>query len=77
MKTLSLLISCAALAVFTGCSTPSARISQSPEAFAKLSAADQQLIREGIELHIEALREAGDPVPPPTSKSELIKVHAA
>jgi len=36
-----------------------------------------KLIREGIELHIEALREAGEPVPPPTSKSELIKVHAA
>src|SRR5208283_1065593 len=27
-----------------------------------------KLIREGIELHIEALREAGEPVPPPTSK---------
>ena len=36
-----------------------------------------KLIREGIELHIEALREAGDPVPPPTSKSEFIKVSAA
>jgi hypothetical protein len=36
-----------------------------------------KLIRDGIELHIEALREAGEPVPPPTSKSELIKVRAA
>jgi len=36
-----------------------------------------RLIREGIELHIEALRESGDPVPPPTSKSEFIKVFAA
>jgi predicted RNase H-like HicB family nuclease len=36
-----------------------------------------KLIREGIELHIEALREAGEPVPRPTSKSELIKVDAA
>jgi predicted RNase H-like HicB family nuclease len=26
-----------------------------------------KLIREGIEPHIEALREAGEPVPPPTS----------
>lgn len=36
-----------------------------------------KLIREGIELHIEALREAGESVPPPMSKSELIKIHAA
>jgi predicted RNase H-like HicB family nuclease len=27
----------------------------------------EQLIREGIELHIESLREHGEPVPPPTS----------
>ena len=36
-----------------------------------------RLIREGISLHIEAMREAGEPVPHPTSKSELIKVDAA
>jgi predicted RNase H-like HicB family nuclease len=36
-----------------------------------------KLIREGIELHIEALREAGETIPPPTSKSELIKIRAA
>jgi predicted RNase H-like HicB family nuclease len=36
-----------------------------------------KLIREGIKLHIEAMIEAGDPVPPPTSKSEIIKVRAA
>lgn len=36
-----------------------------------------KLIREGIALHIEAMRETGEPVPPPTSKSELIKVDAA
>ena len=47
MKKLSLIISCAALAVLAGCSTPAVRINQSPEAFAKLSATDQQLIREG------------------------------
>ena len=27
----------------------------------------EQLIREGIELHIESLRERGEPVPAPTS----------
>jgi predicted RNase H-like HicB family nuclease len=35
------------------------------------------MLKKGIALHIEALREAGEPVPPPTSKSELIKVRAA
>jgi predicted RNase H-like HicB family nuclease len=36
-----------------------------------------KLIREAVELHIEALREQGNPIPPPTSKSELIKIRAA
>jgi len=36
-----------------------------------------KLIREGIELHIEAMREAGETIPPPISKSELIKIRAA
>lgn len=36
-----------------------------------------KLVREAISLHIEALREAGEKVPLPTSKSELIKVRAA
>lgn len=36
-----------------------------------------KLIREGIELHLESLREAGEPIPPPTSKSEIVKVRAA
>jgi predicted RNase H-like HicB family nuclease len=36
-----------------------------------------KLIREGIELHIEAMREAGEVVPPPTSKSEIVKIRAA
>jgi predicted RNase H-like HicB family nuclease len=36
-----------------------------------------KLIREGVKLHIEALREAGDAVPPPTSRSETVKVRAA
>jgi predicted RNase H-like HicB family nuclease len=34
-------------------------------------------IREAIELHIEALRESGQPVPEPNSKSEVVKVRAA
>ncbi|MFI4891067.1 MAG: type II toxin-antitoxin system HicB family antitoxin [Steroidobacterales bacterium] len=36
-----------------------------------------RLIREAIALHIDALRQAGEAVPPPTSKSELIKIRAA
>jgi predicted RNase H-like HicB family nuclease len=36
-----------------------------------------KLIRQGIALHIEALREAGDSIPAPTSKSEIVKVRAA
>ena len=35
------------------------------------------LIREAIELHIEDLRESGQPIPPPTSVSEFIEVDAA
>jgi predicted RNase H-like HicB family nuclease len=36
-----------------------------------------KLIREGIALHIEALREAGEEIPLPSSKSEVVKVRAA
>ncbi len=36
-----------------------------------------KLIREGITLHIEALRDAGEAVPPPISKSQVVKVRAA
>jgi predicted RNase H-like HicB family nuclease len=36
-----------------------------------------KLIREAIQLHIEALREAGDEIPPPASKSQLVRVRAA
>ena len=35
------------------------------------------LIREAIELHIEALREAGESVPPPSSVSEFVEIGAA
>lgn len=36
-----------------------------------------KLIREGIELHIEAMRKAGEPIPPPASKSEVVRIRAA
>jgi predicted RNase H-like HicB family nuclease len=36
-----------------------------------------KLIREGIRLHIAAMIKAGEPIPPPTSKSEFIRVRAA
>lgn len=36
-----------------------------------------KLIREGIELHLEALMEAGEPIPPAASKSEVVKIRAA
>ena len=35
------------------------------------------LIREAIELHLEGLKEEGQPIPPPSSTSELIEVEAA
>jgi predicted RNase H-like HicB family nuclease len=36
-----------------------------------------ELIREAIEFHIDGLREAGAPVPPPASTSELVPIGAA
>ena len=35
------------------------------------------LIREAIELHIESLKEDGQPIPPPSSTSEVVEVEAA
>jgi predicted RNase H-like HicB family nuclease len=35
------------------------------------------LIQEAIEFHIEGMKEAGESVPPPTSKGELVDVRAA
>ncbi len=35
------------------------------------------LIQEAIEFYIEGLKESGDPVPEPTSQSELVDIHAA
>ena len=35
------------------------------------------LIREAIEFHIEGLRQDGQPIPPPSSTSEVVDVRAA
>lgn len=35
------------------------------------------LIREAIELHLEDLRNEGQPIPAPTSTSEIVEVEAA
>ncbi len=37
----------------------------------------EKLIHEAIELHIESLREHGEPVPPPTSAASMVTVSAA
>ena len=36
-----------------------------------------KLIRDAVKLHIESLRESGQPVPEPTSKSDVVRVRAA
>lgn len=36
-----------------------------------------RLIREAIELHIESLHRAGEPIPPPSSDGEVVEVRAA
>ena len=36
-----------------------------------------KLIREGIQLHIRAMREAGETVPMPTSTSETVRIRPA
>ena len=33
----------------------------------------RQLIQEAVPLHIQALREQGQPVPPPTAKSHVVR----
>jgi predicted RNase H-like HicB family nuclease len=35
-----------------------------------------RLVREAIELHIQALKEDGVPVPPPSSEGEFVEVGA-
>jgi predicted RNase H-like HicB family nuclease len=42
----------------------------------KTRAEVEQLIREGVEIHIEALREHNEPVPEPTSTTGLVAVAA-
>jgi predicted RNase H-like HicB family nuclease len=37
----------------------------------------EQLIREGIEMHIETLREHGEPVPEPSSETGAVEVPTA
>jgi len=37
----------------------------------------RQLIREAIEVHLEELRNGGDPVPPPSSSVEYVDVPSA
>jgi len=37
----------------------------------------RRLIREAVELHLEALRESGEPIPVPTTSSTLIEAGAA
>jgi predicted RNase H-like HicB family nuclease len=36
-----------------------------------------KLIHEAIELHLEGLREEGEPIPHPSSSGEIVEVHAA
>jgi predicted RNase H-like HicB family nuclease len=35
------------------------------------------LLREAMELRLQAMRESGEPIPPPASRSEMIRVQAA
>lgn len=37
----------------------------------------ERLIREGIVLHIESLREHGEPVPEPTTSAVTVEIEAA
>lgn len=37
----------------------------------------RDLIREAVELHLEALRAAGEPIPLPTTSSTLVEAGAA
>jgi predicted RNase H-like HicB family nuclease len=37
----------------------------------------EQLIHEAIEIHIESLREHGEPIPPPASAAGMVAVSAA
>ncbi len=37
----------------------------------------QQLIKDGIPLHLQALKENGDPIPKPTAKSDYVVVSSS
>lgn len=43
-------------------------------AAAKTKAEARRLIREAIKIHVEAMREAGEPIPEPGASTELIEV---
>jgi predicted RNase H-like HicB family nuclease len=43
-------------------------------AAAKTKAETRRLIREAIKMHLEAMRETGEPVPQPGTSTELIEV---
>jgi predicted RNase H-like HicB family nuclease len=43
-------------------------------AAAKTKTETRRLIKEAIRLHIEAMREAGEPIPEPGTSTELIEV---
>jgi predicted RNase H-like HicB family nuclease len=43
-------------------------------AAAKTKAETRRLIQEAIKLHLEAMREAGQPIPEPGTSTELIEV---
>ena len=45
-------------------------------AAAKTKAETRKLIREAIQMHIEAMREDGEPIPQPGNSTELIEVRA-
>ncbi len=36
----------------------------------------EKVMREGVEFHLEGLRESGDPVPPPRSTATYVEVAA-
>ena len=47
-------------------------------AVAESEAETRALIREAIELHLDALREDGEPIPPPAARVDYVDVpHAA
>lgn len=43
-------------------------------AAAETKAETRRLIREAIQMHLEAMREAGEPIPQPGNVTELIEV---